>query len=72
MIIKVYFYLFLHKNVCCGYSLESCCGYSLESPRRGDSNEYPQHKFLWRTDKNYLSVITKCPPYLFYCALKII
>ena len=21
----------------------TCCGYSLEWPRRGDSNEYPQH-----------------------------
>ena len=31
----------------------------------GDSNEYPQHMFLWRTDKNYPSVIIKDPPYLF-------
>ena len=23
--------------------------YSLESLERGDSNEYPQHMFLWRT-----------------------
>ena len=23
-----------------------CCGYLLESPRRGDSNKYPQHMFL--------------------------
>ena len=23
-----------------------CCGCSLESPRRGDSNGQPQHKFL--------------------------
>ena len=30
----------LHKNI--------CCGCSLESPRRGDSNEHPQHMFLWR------------------------
>ena len=36
-----------------------CCGYSLESPRRGDSNEYPQHMFLWRTIENYpLMIIT--------------
>ena len=28
----------LHKNL--------CCGCSLESPRRGDSNEHPQHRFL--------------------------
>ena len=28
----------LHTNL--------CCGCSLESPRRGDSNEHPQHRFL--------------------------
>ena len=32
------FFLFLNKNI--------CCGYSLEAPRRGASNEYPQHMFL--------------------------
>ena len=32
-------FLFLHKNI--------CCGYSLEVPQRGTSNEYPQHMFLW-------------------------
>ena len=32
----------------------------------GDSNEYPQHMFLWRTGENYPSVIIKYPPYLFY------
>ena len=31
---------------------------------RGDSNEYPQHMFLWRTDENYPSIIIKYPPYL--------
>ena len=41
-------------------------GYSLESPRRGDSNEYPQDMFLWRTDENYPSIIIKYPPYLFH------
>ena len=35
MIIRGYFSPVLHKNI--------CCEYSLESPRRGDSNEYPQH-----------------------------
>ena len=49
MIIKQWLCLILHKNI--------CCGYSLESPRQGDSNEYPQHMFLWRTDKNYPSII---------------
>ena len=44
------------------------CGYSLESPRRGgDSNDYPQHIFLWRNKQNYPSIITKYPPYLFHC-----
>ena len=38
MIIKGYFFLFLHENV--------CCGYLLESPRRGNSNEYQQHMFF--------------------------
>ena len=28
-------------------------GYSLESPRRVDSNEYPQLMFLWRNKQNY-------------------
>ena len=37
-------FLFLHKNI--------CCGYSLEVPHWGTSNEYPQHMFLWRNKKN--------------------
>ena len=38
--------LFLHENV--------YCGYSLEGPRRGPSNEYPQHTcmFSWRNKKS--------------------
>ena len=35
--------LFLHENI--------CCGYSLEAPRQGASNEYPQHMFSWRKKK---------------------
>ena len=31
-------FLFLRENI--------CCGYSLEAPRRGASNEYPQHMFF--------------------------
>ena len=31
-----------------------------------DSNEYPQHMFLWRTDKNYPSIIIRYLPYLFF------
>ena len=30
-------FLIFNKNI--------CCGYSLEAPRRGASNEYPQHMF---------------------------
>ena len=44
-IIKVWiFFLFIHKNI--------CCGYSLETPQRGASNEYLQHMFSWRNKKN--------------------
>ena len=50
--------IFLHKNI--------CCGYSLESPQWDDSNKYPQHIFSWRTDENYPSFIIKYPPYLFH------
>ena len=41
-------FLFLHENV--------CCGYSLEAPRRGASNEYPQHMFPWRNKKNIMCI----------------
>ena len=44
-----------------------CCGYSLEAPRRGNSHEYPQHTFLWRTMENYPLIIIKHPPCLFHC-----
>ena len=44
------FFLFLHKNI--------CCGYSSEVPWRGTSNEYPQHMFLWRNKKNIYWVPT--------------
>ena len=37
-------FLLLHENI--------CYGYSLEAPRRGASNEYPQHMFSWRNKKN--------------------
>ena len=37
-------FLFLHKNI--------RCGYSLEAPQLGTSNEYPQHMFSWRNKKN--------------------
>ena len=38
------FFIFLLKNI--------DCGYSLEPPRRGGSNEYPQSMFLSRNKKN--------------------
>ena len=39
--IQIIFFLFLHKNI--------CCRYSLEAPHSGGaSNEYPQHMFSWR------------------------
>ena len=41
-------------------------GYWLKSPRPSDSNEYPQHMFLWSNKQNYPLIITKYPPYLFF------
>ena len=42
-----YFFLFLHQNI--------SCGYSLEAPWWGASNEYSQHTFLWRNKKKMFS-----------------
>ena len=41
-------FLFVNKNI--------CCGYSLEAPRRGASNVYPQHMFSWRNKKNIMQI----------------
>ena len=41
---QVNFFLFLHKNI--------GCGYSLEVPHRGASNEFDQHMNLRRNRKN--------------------
>ena len=41
--IHIISFLFLNKNM--------CCGYSLKVPQQGASNEYPQHTFLWRNNK---------------------
>ena len=42
------------------FSIKSIyCGYSFKSPRLGDSNdsnEYPQHMFLWRNKQYKLKV----------------
>ena len=40
------FFLFLDENI--------CCGCSLEAPRRGASNEYPQHVFVKKKKTIYL------------------
>ena len=45
-------FLFLHENI--------CCGYSLEVPQQGASNEYPQHIFLWRNKKDIMWI----PPFI--------
>ena len=39
--IKISIVLFVHKSI--------CCVYSLEAPHRGASNEYPQDMFMWKT-----------------------
>ena len=41
---RLIFFLFLYKNI--------RCGYSSELPRRGNSDEYPQHMFWWKNKKN--------------------
>ena len=44
-------FLFLLKNI--------DCGYSLEPPRRGGSNEYPQSMFLSRNKKKYQNFLSE-------------
>ena len=41
--------------------------YSLEAPRRGASNEYPQHMFSWRNKKDISIFRMKKAPYLLLC-----
>ena len=50
-------FLYLFKNI--------CCGYSLEAPRWGASNEYPQHMILWRNRRN-----TSCFFFCFFLSRK--
>ena len=57
--IHIIFSLFLHENI--------CCGYSLEVPQQGTSNEYPQHMFLWRNKKDISIFRVKKVPYLLLC-----
>ena len=49
------FFIFLHKNI--------DRGYSLEPPRQGGSNEYPQCMFLSRNKKNN---VLPCKPQFYY------
>ena len=43
-------FLFLHKNI--------CCGYSAEVPQWGTSDEYPQHRFTFRSKKNIKQILS--------------
>ena len=54
MIIMGYVFLFLHKTI--------VCGYSLEAPRRGASNEYPQHMFNGELEKIIPELSPNIPP----------
>ena len=56
--IHVIFFLFLHKYI--------CCGYSLEAPPRSTS-EYPYHIFSWRNKKDISIFWMKKVPYLLLC-----
>ena len=49
--IRIKIFLFLNKNI--------CCGYPLETPHWGASNKYPQHMFLLRNKKNINSFWTE-------------
>ena len=42
---KIYFFLFLNKNI--------CCDTSLELSHRDSSNDRSQNMFLWRNMDNY-------------------
>ena len=50
-------FLFLYENI--------CCGYSLEVPHCGTSNEYPQHMFSKKGDKQQNKQPTTVPLTLF-------
>ena len=52
-------FLFLDKNI--------RCGYSLEAPQRGASNEYPQHMISSRNKKNIDTFWVKKAPYQDLC-----
>ena len=52
-------FIFLHDNI--------CCGYSLEAPRQGASSEYPQRMFSLRNKKDISIFQMKKVPYLLLC-----
>ena len=58
------FFLFLLKNI--------CCGYSLKAPGRGASNEYPQHVFSWRNKKNTYLIPTLIKTYDYHPSIILI
>ena len=43
---QIFCFIFLHLNI--------CSGYALESPRRGDSNAFPQLMFLLFSVEKYI------------------
>ena len=47
--------------------MKTYCGYSLEAPRRGASNEYPQHMILLWNKKDISIFWMKKVPYLLLC-----
>ena len=53
--ILIFLFIFLLKNI--------DCGYSLEPPRRGGTNEYLQSMFLSRNKKNN---VYPCKPQFYY------
>ena len=53
-------FLFLNKNICCGYSLEAP---RQGAPRQGASNEYSQHRFSSRNKKKIMWI----PPLICSC-----
>ena len=55
MIILEKIILFLHKNI--------CCGYSIEAPRRGASNEYHNICFYAELGKIIPKLSSSTPPY---------
>ena len=55
----IYIWYFWYIYTFYYFFMKTCCGYSLEVPWGGTSNEYTQHRFLWRNWENYLRSIIK-------------